>query len=165
MTPRAAAFWERLGSVESRLIAHAPRDIPTNTLTTADPATGEQWEAGQVWAHVVEFVPYWLGEVRHVVDQGGSDPVPFGRTKSDPERIAAIERDRGTDRSALWSQCSAASLALRIFLLTLPESAWRARGRHPTLGDMDLATIIDEFLVGHLEQHADQLDELAAQLP
>jgi hypothetical protein len=27
---------------------------------------------------------------------------------------------------------------------------------------MDLGKLIDEFLVGHLEQHADQLDDLAA---
>ncbi len=33
-------------------------------------------------------------------------------------------------------------------------------GAHPRLGDMPLAQIVEEFVVGHLEEHADQLDLL-----
>lgn len=153
---------ERLGAVEGRLRAHAVRDFPADALTAPDPPTGERWEAGQVWAHIAEFIPYWLGEARHVIEDGAREPASFGRTKSDPGRIAGIERDRRTDRGALWNRIEADLGTLRAFLLGVTVSAWNARGRHPTLGDMDLSAIVQEFLVGHLEQHADQLDGLAS---
>jgi hypothetical protein len=85
----------RLRSVERRLVEHAEaedRGLPAG-LTAPDPGGEERWEAGQVWAHVAEFPAYWLGQVRRVL-AGGPDPVPFGRVKTDPDRLAAIERDR-----------------------------------------------------------------------
>jgi hypothetical protein len=156
----ADGFLVRLDAVEGRLGTHAKRDFPAGALTAPDPPTGERWEAGQVWAHIAEFIPYWLGEAGDVVKHAGDEPVAFGRTKSDPVRIAAIESDRSTDRAALWIRIAAGIAALRAFLGVAADGAWKARGRHPTLGDMDLAKIVDEFLVGHLEQHADQLDAL-----
>ncbi len=160
MSSPAVDFARRLDIVEERLGDHAARDFPHDALTAPDPPSGERWEAGQVWAHVAEFIPYWLGEAVLVIDSGGEEPVPFGRTKSDPGRIAAIERDRSTDQSRLWRRTTGDIARLRAFLSGLDGSAWVARGLHPTLGEMDLARIVDEFLVGHLEQHATQLDQL-----
>jgi hypothetical protein len=161
VTTPAQEFTRRLDRVDERLREHAARAFPGDALTTPDPPTGERWEAGQVWAHVAEFIPYWLGEAALVIETGGDEPVPFGRTKSDPGRVAAIERDRSTDQSRLWDRTDRDIVALREFLTGLDDSAWRARGLHPTLGEMDLGHIVDEFLVGHLEQHASQLDKLA----
>jgi DinB family protein len=160
MTDNAAAFVQRLGAVQARLGALAAREVPDGALTAPDPPTGERWEAGQVWAHLAEFIPYWLAEVDLVVGQRASDPAPFGRTKSDPGRIAALERDRRTDRAVLWNRTDGDIARLRAFLLGLGASAWDARGLHSTRGEMDLPAIVDEFLVGHLEQHAVQLEAL-----
>ncbi len=153
---------ERLDLVEARLRGHAARHFPADVLTEPDPPTGERWEAGQVWAHLAEFIPYWLRETAQVIDRRGLEAVPFGRTKSDPVRIAAIERDRRSDRAGLWNRIAADIAALRSFLARLDDRDWNAQGLHPTLGRMDTAAIVHEFLVGHLEQHADQLDGLAA---
>jgi hypothetical protein len=158
----AQDFARRLDSVEERLREHAVQDFPPEARTAPDPPTGERWEAGQVWAHVAEFIPYWLGEAAQVVERGADEPEPFGRTKTDPARIAAIERDRRTDRVRLWQRIAGDIGSLRAFLGGLEDSAWRTRGLHPTLGEMDLAAIVDEFLVGHLEQHEAQLDQLAS---
>ncbi len=161
MTAAAADFLARLDRVEERLREHAARAFPHDVLTAPDPPTGERWEAGQVWAHVAEFIPYWLREAALVVDGGREQPVPFGRTKTDPDRLAAIERDRSTDQARLWHRTARDIASLRHFLLALDDEAWTARGQHPTLGEMDLGWIVDEFLVGHLEQHATQLDQLS----
>jgi hypothetical protein len=158
----AQDFLGRLDSVEERLRVHATRDFPSDALTAPDPPTGERWEAGQVWAHVAEFIPYWVGEATLVIERGKDTPEPFGRTKSDPGRIAAIERDRSTDRVRLWHRITGDVAGLRAFLAGLDDSAWTAVGVHPTLGLMGLAAILNEFLVGHLEQHAAQLDQLVA---
>lgn len=157
----ARELLDRLTGAEERLHAHAARAFPAGALTAPDPPTGERWEAGQVWAHLAEFIPYWVGEAVQVAKDGHGEPVAFGRTKLDPARVAAIERDRRTDPFALWTRISACISDLRRFVGDLDDQAWSARGRHPTLGLMDLGAIVHEFLVGHLEQHADQLDGLA----
>jgi hypothetical protein len=162
MTTAAPDFLPRLDAVEARLAQHAAATaVHTGMLTDADPGTGEQWEWGQVWAHLGEFIPYWIAQARTVIGEYRGEPVHFGRVKSNPERIAAIERDRRAAVAQLWSRLHTHIAQLRTFLHDLPDSAWSARGLHQTLGVMDIPHIVDEFLVGHLEQHAAQLDGLA----
>jgi hypothetical protein len=160
---RTAEFLARLDIVEQRLAAHAAGDASraAGRLTAPDRGTGEQWQWGQVWAHLAEFIPYWLAQSCTVIGSYAGEPVPFGRVKSDSERVAAIERDRGVAMEELWQRLHGHIAELRVFLRELPDSAWQARGVHQTLGVMPLPHIVDEFLVGHLEQHADQLDSLA----
>jgi DinB superfamily len=150
----------RLEAVEGRLRGHARSPAPSG-LTPPDPPTGERWEWGQVWAHLAEFVPYWIAQAQDVVAAYRGEPVPFGRTKADAGRIAAIERDRGVAVHELSTRLDRQIADLREFLAGLPEAAWSARGAHSTLGVMPLERIVDEFLVGHLEQHAAQLEQLA----
>lgn len=157
-------FLERLDAVERRLQDHAYGERGAG-LTAPDARTGEQWDAGQVWAHLGEFLPYWIDQAHTVVSNWRGDPVPFGRVKSDPHRIAVIERDRDRDAGDLMDQISAGIAATRSFLTNLSPDAWRAVGRHQTLGDMPLERIVDEFMVGHLEEHANQLDDLARNPP
>jgi hypothetical protein len=123
----ASALLDRLAAVEARLVAHAAAPLPPG-LTDPDPGASERWEAGQVWAHLAEFVPYWLSQIRRVVAPPIDRPVPFGRTKSDPERIAAIERDRRTAPEELLKRVRAGIAELRAALEALPEEAWTARG-------------------------------------
>ena len=129
--------------------------------TAADPGSGEQWEAGQIWAHLAEFVPFWIDQTQMVINRYMDEPVPFGRVSTDPGRLGAIERDRTQPISVLWIATHSDLETLRVFIETLDESAWSARGVHTTRGVMDVQRIVDEFLVGHLEEHADQLDSLA----
>jgi hypothetical protein len=159
----AEDFLRRLDAVELRLEQHAQRDARRigDRNTDPDPPTGETWEWGQVWAHLAEFLPYWLAQARDVIDGDSGEPVPFGRTKSDPERVAAIARDRNREVQELWARTRDGIAATRTFLRDLPGGAWAVRGVHPTLGVMPLAAVVDEFMVGHLEQHAAQLDGLA----
>lgn len=152
---------QRLDAVAARLAARSGATAPQGALTEADPGSGERWEAGQVWAHLAEFIPYWIDQAQHVAGGYLDQPIAFGRTKSDQGRIAAIERDRAQPVAVLWSDTHADLEALRSFVQGLSDAAWSARGVHPTRGVMRLDRILDEFLVGHLEEHADQLDELA----
>jgi hypothetical protein len=149
----------RLDDVEARFAAHAPGGVP-DLLTDADPKTGEQWDAGQVWAHTAEFPSYWVEQVRLVLDGWSGSPVPFGRVKTDPDRIAAIERDRHEGPGALLDRVRDGIRSVRELLADLPSGAWEAEGEHSTLGVMSLERILDEFLVAHLEEHACQLDQV-----
>jgi hypothetical protein len=156
----AETFLRRLDDVGERLAALASTHVAADARTEADPSSGERWEQGQVWAHLAEFVPYWVEQTTRVLRSYAGEPVPFGRTKRDEGRIAAIERDRALPVSVLWADTHSDIEQLREFLLRLDEQAWEARGLHQTLGVMPLDHIVEEFLVGHLEQHADQLEGL-----
>ena len=152
----------RLRAVQQRLGEHAAAGPPPG-LTEPDPGGTERWEAGQVWAHLAEFPAYWLGQIQHILERratGDSEPIPFGRTKTDPGRIAAIERDRNDDPAALLQKVRGGIAAAVAQLDAQPADAWRARGLHPTRGVMTPSDILDRFIVSHLEEHADQLDLL-----
>jgi len=151
----------RMAVAEGRLAAFA--EDPPPGLTDPDPATGEQWDAGQAWAHVAEFVPYWQGEIRRVILGAAreEEPVPFGRTTADEGRVGAIEAGRHEPPSEQMARLAQALTRLRTYLLGLTEPQWSARGLHARLGEMTVAQIAERFVVGHLEEHADQLGKLA----
>lgn len=160
-------------AVQHRLEAHVAAGVPGG-LTDPDLGGTERWEAGQVWAHLAEFPPYWGAQIQLVVD-GWTDqdpapgvarqPVRFGRTKADADRIAAIERDRHADPAALLARVGREIAALADQLDALSADEWEAVGKHPTLGDMTMAQVVEDFVVGHLEEHTDQLDLLRAREP
>jgi DinB superfamily len=155
-------FLERLDVVEARLAAAAASEPAPGALTDADPSSGERWDRGQVWAHLAEFTPYWIEQMRPVIDgQLSGEPVRFGRTHANPERIGAIERDRREPVTELWAATRENITLLRAFLRELSPDQWAAVGQHITRGAMSVPEIIEEFLVGHLEQHADQLERLS----
>ena len=159
MSADVDALVARMAEAERRLAAHAAAPTPSG-LTEPDPGAEERWEAGQVWAHLAEFPSYWLAQVERVVALPTNEPVPFGRVKTDAGRVDAIERDRHTDPAALLGRVRTSLAAVTEALRALPEEAWRLRGAHPTLGEMTVHRIVERFIVGHLEEHADQLDAL-----
>jgi hypothetical protein len=112
-----------------------------------------------VWAHLSEFIPYWIRQAGPVLrGQPSGEPVPFGRTKKDPERIGAIERNRRESVDVLWADTNADIAQLRGFLALMEPDQWHTRGLHPTRGEMTVDELVEQFLVGHLEEHADQLE-------
>lgn len=154
----AAAWIDRLDDVEARLAAHV--EAQHEGLTDPDPGGSEQWDEGQVWAHLAEIGWYWLAELDLVLDDPHAGPVPFGRTKADPDRIAAIAAGRDLPPAEQFAVVRRAVDALRARLAELSTSDWTRVGRHSTLGDLTVADQLEHFHVGHYEEHADQLDTL-----
>jgi hypothetical protein len=87
----------------------------------------------------------------------------MGRTKTDQVRVGAIEADRGRPPSELMSRLDGHLDDLRSLLQEMSPERWARRTVHSTLGVMSMERVFEEFLVGHLEQHADQLDGLVRQ--
>jgi DinB superfamily len=147
----------RLRAAADRIRSTVP-SVSNQALTSADPETGEQWDRGQVLAHVAEILPYWTRQAELVLEQGGGG-APFGRVKTDPERIAAIERSRGEDIGALLARMDQGLQGVFALLARLDDQKLGEIGTHERLGEMTVAEIIDRFVVEHLEEHADQLSE------
>lgn len=156
----AGGFEVRLDKVDERLQALAARP-PAAGLSEPDPGDTERWDWGQVWAHLAEFPTYWMGQIQTILDQDPTEPVPFGRTKADEGRVAAIEADRSAPVSDLWARVSDQIRHLKVFLADIDPEAWDRAGLHSTRGRMDIRAIVEEFLVGHLEEHAAQLEALS----
>jgi hypothetical protein len=149
----------RLADAERRLAEHGSRPLPPGH-TEPDPGAEERWEAGQVWAHLAEFPAYWLAQAQRVIALPTNEPVPFGRVKTDPGRIGAIERDRHTDPAALLERVRTSLAEVTDTARSLPPEAWTRRGMHPARGEMTVQQIFETFIANHLEEHADQLDTL-----
>jgi hypothetical protein len=152
---------DRLHELRRRIATLAAVDQPAG-LTEPDPDTPEErWDAAQVWAHIAEFVGYWHQQMADVVGAYQGEPVPFGRTKSDAGRIAAIETGRHRPVSDLAAEADGEIAALETYLKTLDEKAWQARGLHPTRGVLDVPAMVERFITSHLDEHAAQLEGLA----
>ena len=156
-------LFARLAAVADRLdrAAGAADAAAGGRLTDPDPDSGERWEAADVWAHVAEFPGYWLGQVRRVLERALPEPVPFGRVKSDPGRLEAIEHGRRERIADLHDRSRNGLREVEAVLRSYGEDEWTAHGTHPTVGEMDVRTIVERFIVAHLEEHADQLEGLA----
>jgi hypothetical protein len=145
---------ERLLAAAGRIRAAAPA-VPDDTLTDPDPATGERWDRRQVLAHVAEMLPYWARQAELVAS---GQQQTFGRVRTDPDRVGAIERDRHEDPGRLLDRVDEGVGVALALLERLDDQAMARTGHHQTLGDMTVAELVDRFMVAHLEEHADQLD-------
>jgi len=153
----ALAWLDRLDVVEQRLVRAASLDLAG--LTAPDLATGERWDPGQVWAHLAEFGPYWLGQLDGLLDEG-RPTTSFGRVKSDPARVAAIATGRTRPPGEHLGAVRRAIDQLRARLCELAPEDWDLVARHAALGELEVAAQLQHFHVGHYEEHADQLDGL-----
>ena len=149
---------ERLLAAAGRIRASASA-LSDGALTEPDPESGERWDRGQVLAHVAEMLPYWAEQAELIV---AGRQTEFGRVKSDPGRIGAIERDRREHPARLLARVEEGVAVVLALLERLDDRALAATGHHQTLGDMTVAELIDRFLVSHLEEHADQLAQHSA---
>lgn len=152
------SWLRRIDAVELRLEKLAS---PIEGLTEADPDTGERWEAGQVWGHLAEFIQFWIEQAGDVIDEYTGDPVPYGRLRTDPTRLAAVEQGRHTSLDLLWDEVRSDLNDVRDFFQALPDDWSRAVGLHPKHGERSVEQIIEDHLVSHLEEHAEQLEGLA----
>ncbi|MGH8923467.1 MAG: hypothetical protein ACRDWA_02300 [Acidimicrobiia bacterium] len=151
------AWLQRIDAVEARLGAQADRSGGT---TGADARTGETWERGQVWGHLAEFIAFWTEQAGDVIDEYQGEPVAYGRKRDDPARSAGIESGLEVPIATLWQEVQSDLSKLRRFLAALPETWSSAVGKHHAQGEVKAHDIIERMLVGHLEEHASQLEAI-----
>jgi len=132
---------------------------PLSEAYGAEPES--EWGPKEVLAHVAEMVPYWLGQIESVI-AAPSEPVPFGRVATDSTRIERIGRDRSLPAGELFARLDRAAADLGDRLRGLDGAALRRRGVHVRLGEMTVEGMAERFIVGHLEEHVRQLEEILA---
>jgi hypothetical protein len=141
------------------MVAHA-KAVEAGSPWPLSPTIGVEpeahWGPPEVLAHVAEMLPFWTGEIERVL-AGDPEPVPFGRVASNPLRIAVVERDRTLPSRELFARITAGAERLADRLAELPPAAGKRRGIHETLGEMSVVALVERLVVGHLEEHVEQL--------
>jgi hypothetical protein len=148
----------KLLDLRARLVAGEP--WPLSAAYGTEPEA--DWGPREVLAHVNEMLGYWPGELTGVIAGDRGAAVPFGRVASDAERIRRIEVDR---QRPVGEQLDAISLSLAsaaAFLAGLTPVDLERLGAHPTRGELPVAQSVENFLIGHLEGHVEQLREILA---
>jgi len=149
---------QRAGAARERL-----RAIPATgrgEYGAADPETGERWNRGNVLGHIAEMLAFWTDQSRAA---GGGQTMVGRGEPGYAQRRQGIERGDVVEEAALRASIEGSLADLDRLLTAMPPDALaislvyrRQDGdRHLTLGEF-----IDQFLVGHLEEHLVQLEEL-----
>jgi hypothetical protein len=154
----AQSLRQRTGAARERL-----RGIPgtgRGEYGAPDPETGERWNRGNVLGHVAEMLAFWTDQSRAAV--AGQTMVGRGEPGY-AQRRQGIERGDVVEESELRASIEGSLADLDRLLSEMPPDAlalalvYRRKDgdRNLTLGEF-----IDQFLVGHLEEHLAQLEAL-----
>jgi hypothetical protein len=156
---RLTAAAADLEALRGRVVAREPWPLSTDYGTEPE----SHWGPKEVLAHVAEMLPYWLGQVDGVLAKpaGGSAPA-FGRVSTDPNRIARIGADRTQPADKLFDRAAEGATTVEGRLGELAPADLARSGVHARLGEMTVPAIVERFIVGHLEEHVRQLDEVLA---
>ena len=121
-----------------------------------NPETGEAWDRLHILGHVAQMLPFWTRQVRQAV-RGA----PIGRDDGERlQRQAAVDSSHTRKESALRKSIDVSCGRLvsqldRFADADLGRPLQRAQG-----GEITLAEALETFLVGHLEEHLEQLGSL-----
>ena len=155
---RLAAARRAFADLAPRIAAGEPWPLATDFGTGPEAS----WGPREVLAHVVEMLPFWLGELERVLDGDGTTPVPFGRIADDGLRVGLVGRERTLPLRVLFARADAGIAAWLARLPTLGDAERALVGIHPRLGPMRVDRMADRFVTGHLEDHIAQLRTILA---
>lgn len=143
MRHRVMASRERL---RRRPAASSDREPPP------DEKTGERWDRLNILGHVGEFLGFWSAGIERAL--AGDE---FGRIPGSTGRQDAVEEGQKLGEAALNKRVEdgieeVLALLGRLSVADLDRTV-SMRGR----GEVTVRWAVDFLLVGHLEEHADQL--------
>ncbi len=113
----------------------------------------EEWSMMENLAHIAEFPPYWAKAMLKVVENPGQ---PFGRTHTDPARIAAVAEHAKDELTKALTRIETARFEANQLFLHINDEQWDKTGLHANRGEMNLRQVIDAFVIKHLRDHVDQ---------
>ncbi len=167
MSDEIAAQVERLEAAMAAILAMRGRVEAGDPWPLHDvygPEPEASWGPRELFAHVEEMLPFWLGEIERILEgaAAGAEPVPFGRTSTDPVRNGIIGRDRTLPLRELFARLDADTRRLAARVRGLSGADAGRRGLHPRLGEMTVAEVLERFVVSHAEDHVSQLEGILA---
>lgn len=117
------------------------------------PAENE-WTIMQNLAHIVEFMPYWAGEIEKVLAEPGC---AFGRTPDNAGRLQGISEHEMDSLIKIDAALTESYARLDEVLGKLQDSDLGLTGMHVRYGDKTIGWLIDDLIVDHLNDHVEQI--------
>jgi hypothetical protein len=148
-------------------VAAARADLARTPVSEAkgagpvDPATGEAWHRGNVLGHVSEMLDYWAGQVQQTME---------GATKMGRDESGTASRRQGIDQESVQSEVELRKAidgkigrVLVLMAAMTPDDLERTVDFHNREGDRRarVGELLQNLVVRHLEEHIQQLSELA----
>ena len=119
----------------------------------ADPKTGERWDRLNILGHMSEFPAFWSAELASAIESGDE----FGRRPGSTSRQDAVAGGAGLGEAELKRRVARGIETVLGLLVKLQaadlDRSLKMRGR----GDVTLRWALESLLVGHVEEHCDQL--------
>ena len=128
----------------------------SHELGPADPKSGERWDRFNVLGHTAEMLAFWPGQVRKALKTGAR----MGREPGNASRVEGIESGRLLGEPALRDRITNACEGVVALLAELrPEDLEREIDTYGQ-GTITVRHAVVYYLVGHLESHVEQLEQL-----
>ncbi len=121
----------------------------------------DEWTIMQNLAHIVEFMPYWAGEVDKVLAEPGC---LFGRTPDNAGRLQGISQHELDTLSKIDAALSESYAKLDEVLRKLQDSDLELIGNHVRYGEKSIGWLIDDLIVDHLKGHVEQIQQNLSQM-
>jgi hypothetical protein len=153
--PKVEAIRENARNSYAEL--HQLIDGPLANLDTSklyQPPAEEEWTIMQNLAHIVEFMPYWSGEIEKLVAEPGMN---FGRTQQDEGRLRGISEHEKDSLAYIKTALPGSYARLDEILGSLKESDLVLTGKHVKYGEKPLGWFIEDFVTEHLSDHVEQI--------
>ena len=120
------------------------------------------WGPRELLAHVNEMLPYWCEQLEGVLAGDPATAVPFGRLATDETRLGRIGSDRAKPAGQLLDEIGVGLDRAAAFVTGLSAADRERRGLHSSRGELTVDASLERFLVGHLEDHVEQLRGILA---
>ena len=117
------------------------------------PAENE-WTIMQNLAHIVEFMPYWAGEIEKLITEPDCE---FGRTPDDVGRLQGISEHEMDSLSGIKAALPGSYARLDEVLGRLKDSDLKLTGKHVRYGEKSVDWLIEELVTNHLSGHVEQI--------
>ena len=152
-------YRERVATAQEAL--EAVPVVDSTVQGPPDEETGERWDRTNVLGHLAEALPFWTAQVRQLL-AGANE---FGRGEAGyASRRQAIDSGAAVGEEELRRRIRQGIADLNALLGELREEDLRRRVTYRALtGDreVELRYPLEELLVGHLQAHVRQLQELS----
>ncbi|WP_318509078.1 DinB family protein [Bacillus sp. T3] len=117
----------------------------------------EEWSILQILSHINEAVPYWLNEVKRVIENPGSE---WGRGLQDEKRLAAVTNTASLSVESTLKAVEGLEGKVLTELSQLTEEQLIIESPHRNFakfGNKPVSFIIGHFIDEHLEGHLQQI--------
>jgi uncharacterized damage-inducible protein DinB len=117
----------------------------------------DEWSIMQIICHVLEAVPYWLGEIAKIKEQPGE---LWGRNHLQEARLAAVaDTDRWTVDDVLKElKVLNSQVEKELSLLDKDTLTIESTSRNPNFGTKPISFIIDHLIDEHVSKHYGQIE-------